>query len=87
MVLSVVWSAVSQVGADVRPPGDIALAAQLLFWVMFLGSVACPVALYFVCRRQARREGWLRALGVAATWSAAEQDEALPPIEEEGDAE
>lgn len=69
-----------------RPPEDISFAAQLLFWIMFFGAVGCPVALYFVCRRQARRESWLRALGVTATQLAEEQDEALPPTEDEDEA-
>lgn len=74
-VLAGLWAAVGQIPYDVRSPEEVALAAQVLLMFMLVGAVGCPVALYFVMRRQRRRQEELRAL----------LDEAEDAHEEAGD--
>jgi hypothetical protein len=77
MLLRLLWTLICQDLAYPRSGQDVAFAAQVLLASMLVGAVACPIALYFVCRNQRRREQRQRAL-------AAEHGEVTPEERADG---
>ncbi|MGD9518703.1 MAG: hypothetical protein AB7W28_04240 [Armatimonadota bacterium] len=80
-LLSVLWALVGQKLGDARTPQEVALAAQVVLGLMLFGLIACPIALYFACINQHRREQRQRA--VAAEYGDQQDDQEIPEPQDE----